>query len=179
MPEDRLEALADAALGGGEARPLGVGGIAEEGGIPRDRILLVEDGDRLEFDREKGWRTGKVPTGRVFIDGTREEVEEVLIRDRRHLSEDGIVTAVVVINKGSGEIESDPEIVSRGFVLEEEGESLLEQAADVVRRTVGDSTLEERGDVPVIHAKIQTDLKRFFRKRLGRRPMIIPVVIEI
>ncbi len=106
-------------------------------------------------------------------------MEEVLIRDRRHLSEDGIVTAVVVINKGSGEIESDPEIVSRGFVLEREGESLLEEAADVVRRTVGDSTLEERGDVPVIHAKIQTDLKRFFRKRLGRRPMIIPMVIEI
>jgi len=153
--------------------------LAGEGGIPPERILLVENGDRLEFNREKGWVAGKIPTGRVFIDGTREEVEEILIRDRRHLSEDGIVTAVVVINKGSGEIESEPEIVSRGFVLEEEGDGLLERAALVVRETVGGSTLEERGDVHVIHAKIQADLKRFFRKQLGRRPMIIPMVIEI
>jgi len=154
--------------------------LARDGGIPPERILLPEDGDLLEFSREKGWRSGKVGTGRVFIDGTREEVEEILIRDRRHLSEDGIVTAVVVINKGSGEVETEPEIVSRGFVLEEdEGDGILQRAADVVRATVAASTLEERGDVHVIHAKIQADLKRFFRKELGRRPMIIPIVIEI
>jgi ribonuclease J len=154
--------------------------LAEEGGIPKERILLVEDGDQVSLTREKGWRSGKVDTGRVFIDTTREEVEEVLIRDRRHLSEDGIVTAVVVINKGSGEIEREPEIVSRGFVLEEEeGDGILQRASDRVRQTVAASTLEERGDVHVIHAKIQADLKRFFRKEVGRRPMIIPMVIEI
>ena len=154
--------------------------LARDSGIPPERILLPEDGDLLEFNREKGWRSGKVPTGRVFIDGTREEVEEVLIRDRRHLSEDGIVTAVVVINKGSGEVETEPEIVSRGFVLEEEeGAGLLQRAAALVRETVAASTLEERGDVHVIHAKIQAELKRFFRKETGRRPMIIPMVIEI
>jgi ribonuclease J len=153
--------------------------LAQEAGIPPERILLVEDGDRVEIGREKARVTGKVPTGRVFIDGTREEVEEVLIRDRRHLSEDGIVTAVVVINRGTGEIESDPEIVSRGFVLEEAEDGLLERAAGVVRQTVASSTLEERGDEAVLHAKIQADLKRFFRKQLGRRPMIIPMVIEI
>jgi ribonuclease J len=143
---------------------------------------MVEDGDQITLTRERGWRSGKIATGRVFIDGTREEVEEVLIRDRRHLSEDGIVTAVVLINKGSGEIESEPEIVSRGFVLEEEeksGDGILQRASNVVRQTVDGSTLEERGDVHVIHAKIQADLKRFFRKELGRRPMIIPMVIEI
>ena len=153
--------------------------LAREGGIPPDRVLLVEDGDRVEMGRDRGRIVDKVPTGRVFIDGTREEVEEVLIRDRRHLSEDGIVTAVVVINKGSGEIESDPEIVSRGFVLEEAENGLLGRAADVVRVTVSSSTPEERSDTHVIHAKIQADLKRFFRKELGRRPMIIPMVIEI
>lgn len=153
--------------------------LAREGGIPPDRVLVVEDGDRVEMGRDRGRIVDKVPTGRVFIDGTREEVEEVLIRDRRHLSEDGIVTAVVVINKGSGEIESDPEIVSRGFVLEEAENGLLGRAADVVRVTVSSSTPEERSDTHVIHAKIQTDLKRFFRKELGRRPMIIPMVIEI
>ena len=106
-------------------------------------------------------------------------MEEVLIRDRRHLSEDGIVTAVVVINRATGEVETEPEIVSRGFVLEEEENQLLQRAADLVRSTVGSSTLEERGDTHVIHAKIQADLKRFFRKETGRRPMIIPMVIEI
>ena len=153
--------------------------LARSSGIPPERILLPEDGDLLEFTREKAWRSGKVGTGRVFIDGTREEVEEVLIRDRRHLSEDGIVTAVVVINKGSGEVETEPEIVSRGFVLEEEEGGILRRAADLVRETVAASTLEERGDVRVIQAKIQADLKRFFRKELGRRPMIIPMVVEI
>jgi ribonuclease J len=153
--------------------------LAREGGIPPERILLVEDGDHLEFTREKGWRSEKINTGRVFIDGTREEVEEVIIRDRRHLSEDGIVTAVVVINKGSGEIEKEPEIVSRGFVLEDEESGILQRAADIVRETVESSTMEERGDVHVIHAKLQGNLKRFFRKELGRRPMIIPMVIEI
>ncbi len=154
--------------------------LARDGGIPEERILMVEDGDQISFSRERAWRSGKISTGRVFIDGTREEVEEVLIRDRRHLSEDGIVTAVVVINKGSGEIEREPEIVSRGFVLEEtEGDGILQRAADLVRETVTASTLEERGDVRVIHAKIQADLKRFFRKEMGRRPMIIPMVIEI
>jgi ribonuclease J len=153
--------------------------LAEESGIPQERILLVEDGDHLVFGRERVSRGDRIPTGRVFIDTTLEEVEEVLIRDRRHLSEDGIVTAVVVINKGTGEVESDPEIVSRGFVLEEEENQLLQRAADVVRTTIVSSTLEERGDTHVIHAKIQTDLKRFFRKETGRRPMIIPMVIEI
>ena len=87
---------------------------------------------------------------------------------------------MVVINKGSGEIETEPEIVSRGFLLEEDGgDGILQRAADLVRQTVATSTLEERGDVHVIHAKIQADLKRFFRKELGRRPMIIPMVIEI
>ncbi|PYQ11593.1 MAG: ribonuclease J [Acidobacteria bacterium] len=153
--------------------------LAAESGIAAERVLLVEDGDRLEFGRGRVARGEKVPTGRVFIDTTLEEVEEVLIRDRRHLSEDGIVTAVVVINRATGEVETEPEIVSRGFVLEEEENQLLQRAADLVRSTVGSSTLEERGDTHVIHAKIQADLKRFFRKETGRRPMIIPMVIEI
>ncbi|HEV8376074.1 MAG TPA: ribonuclease J [Candidatus Polarisedimenticolia bacterium] len=153
--------------------------LAGESGIPQERIFLVEDGDRLVLSSDRVARGGRVSTGRVFIDTTLEEVEEVLIRDRRHLSEDGIVTAVLVINKATGEVESDPEIVSRGFVLEEEENHLLQRAGDVARSTVASSTLEERGDTHVIHAKIQADLKRFFRKETGRRPMIIPIVIEI
>ncbi|MCI0658923.1 MAG: ribonuclease J, partial [Acidobacteria bacterium] len=153
--------------------------LAEESGVAAERILLVEDGDRLVLGKDRVSRGERIPTGRVFIDTTLEEVEEVLIRDRRHLSEDGIVTAVVVINKATGEVESDPEIVSRGFVLEEEENHLLQRAADVVTATVGSSTLEERSDTHVIQAKIQTELKRFFRRETGRRPMIIPMVIEI
>jgi ribonuclease J len=154
--------------------------LAEESGIPAENIRVVENGDRLILGRDSARHAEKVPTGRVFIDTTLEEVEEVLIRDRRHLSEDGIVTAVVVINRGSGQIESDPELVSRGFVYEDAGDdSLMDRASGVVRQTVSASTPEERRDTHVVHAKIQADLKRFFRKEIGRRPMIIPLVIEI
>jgi ribonuclease J len=152
--------------------------LAERTGLSRDRILLAESGDVIELDDRSGRVTGKVRAGRVFIDGTLEEVDEILVRDRRHISEGGIVLAIVAIDKQSGSMEGDPEIVSRGFVYEGAQGDLLKEATGVVRRSVEAASPEERADRGVLKAMIQQDLKRFFRKKLDRRPMIIPAVVE-
>jgi ribonuclease J len=152
--------------------------LAERTGMPRERILLAETGDVIELEEKSGRIAGKVGVGRVFIDGTYEEVDQIVVRDRRHISEGGIVLAVVAIDKQSGAMDGDPEIVSRGFVFEGARGDLLREAGRVVRRTVEASTPEERADRGVIKALIQRDLKRYFRKSLDRRPMIIPAIIE-
>ena len=152
--------------------------LAEGTGMPRERILLAESGNVIELDSRHGRVTGNVRAGRVLIDGTFEEVDEIVVRDRRHISEGGIVLAVVAIDKQSGTLGSEPEIVSRGFIYEGKRGDLLKEASRIVRRSVEAATLEERADRGVIREMIQRDLKRFFRRRLDRRPMIIPAIIE-
>jgi ribonuclease J len=106
-----------------------------------------------------------------------EVVEDLVIRDRRHLSEDGFVLPIVVINKQTGKSEGLQEIISRGFVPE--GAGVLQEARGVVARTLETSTPEERGDWGVMQEKIRMDLKRFLSKQTQRRPLIMPVILEI
>ena len=152
--------------------------LAERTGLPRDRMLIAEDGEILELDERAVKRAGKVRAGRVLIDGSLDEVHEIVLRDRRHISEGGIVLAIVAIDAQSGEMEGDPEIVSRGFVLDEAGDGLIREAEGVVRKAVRAATPEERADRGVLKTMIQQELKRFFRRRLDKRPMIIPAVVE-
>jgi len=152
--------------------------LAASTGMPRERILLAESGDVVELDERGGRVSGKVPVGRVFLDGTLEEVDEIVVRDRRHISEGGIVLAVVAINRRTGDLVGEPEIVTRGFVDAEARGDLLSEAARVVRKSIGAATPEERADRGVVKALIQRDLKRYFRRSLDRRPMIIPAVVE-
>ena len=152
--------------------------LAERTGLDRRRILLAESGDVIELNGDGASITGKVRAGRVFIDGTLDEVDEIVVRDRRHISEGGIVLVVVAIDKQSGQMEGEPEILSRGFVIETERGDLLREANRAVRRAVEAATPEERADRGVLKAMIQQELKRFFRKRLDKRPMIIPAVVE-
>jgi ribonuclease J len=152
--------------------------LAESTGLPPDRILLAESGDVIELTRRQGRLSGRVSVGRVFIDGTLEEVDEIVVRDRRHISSGGVVLAIVAIDKQTGSLIGQPEIVSRGFVFEQTRAGLLREAAALVRATVLAASPEERADRGVIKMLIQRDLKRFFRKRLDRRPMIIPAIIE-
>jgi ribonuclease J len=152
--------------------------LAESTGLDRRRILLAESGDVIEIDGNAGQVVSKVRAGRVLIDGTLEEVDEIVVRDRRHISEGGIVLAVVAIDRQSGLMEGEPEIVSRGFVPDTGLGERLREATSVVRRAVEAATPEERADRGVLKAMIQQELKRFFRKTLDKRPMIIPVVVE-
>jgi len=146
---------------------------------PRPEILMAEDGDLLQFDEKGGRLEGKVPVGRVLIDGTLTgEVADEVLRDRRHLAEDGLVVPVVAINKQTGLLEGVPEIITRGFVMED-GQALLADGARVLAEVMEHSSLEERTDPGLIKEKLRVELRRFLRKRSGRRPFVLPVIMEI
>jgi ribonuclease J len=147
-----------------------------------EQTFILETGDTLEIDKMGARRGEKVTVGRVCIDsGSLDDVvEDLVIRDRRHLSEDGFVIPIIAINKHTGLSETLPEIVSRGFVsFEEEGSALLQEARQVVARTLETSTEEERTDWGVMKEKIRADLKRFLNKQTARRPLITPVILEV
>ncbi len=144
-----------------------------------DLALAIENGDILELAPDDARINGKVTAGRVCIDSgsTADVVEDLVIRDRRHLSEDGIVLPILTINKLSGKVEHLPEIVSRGFVGGDP--ELLEAARNVVTQTLENSSAEEKADYGVIKEKIRIDLKRYIQKNTSRRPLIMPVILEI
>ena len=106
-------------------------------------------------------------------------VEDLVIRDRRHLSEDGIVLPIIAINKLTGKVETPPEIVMRGFSASANDDGFLDQARQSVMNTLESSSDEERGDYGMIKEKIRQDLKRFIVKNTSRRPLIMPVILEI
>jgi ribonuclease J len=143
--------------------------------------FVLETGQTLLIDEEGARRGDNVPVGRVCIDsGSIDEVvEDMVIRDRRHLSEDGFLIPIIAIDKHSGRVEGTPEIVTRGFVSPEERADLLAAARDVVVRTIENSTSEERADWGVIQEKIRADLKRFLNKETQRRPLVLPVILEV
>ena len=142
--------------------------------------FLIETGDVLEFDERGARRGGRVAVGRICIDGgTLDEVEDVILNERRHISADGIVIPIIAINEHTGLLETDPEIVSRGFVPLEEARDLVESARAVILRTIEKSNTEEIGDWGVIKEKIRTALRRHFNEETGKRPMILPVVLEV
>jgi ribonuclease J len=141
----------------------------------------METGDRLEIDARGARKAGKVTVGRVCIDsGVFDEVVgETVIRDRRALAEDGIVVPILVINKHTGKVESVPELVTRGFTSDEGGSDILAGARQVVARTLESASLEEKTDWGVIKDKIRADLKRYISKQTQRRPLIMPVILEV
>ena len=143
-------------------------------------VLMAESGDILEFDELGARKAGKAPVGRICIDSNSmgDVVEDLVIRDRRHLSEDGIVLPIIAINKLTGEVESSPEIVMRGFSgMGENG--FLDEARQTVLNTLQSSSDEEKGDYGMIKEKIRQDLKRFIVKNTSRRPLIMPVILEV
>ena len=143
------------------------------------KVMLIESGDILEFDELGARKAGRVNVGRVCIDsGSRTDVvEDLVIKDRRHLSEDGIVLPIIAIHKLTGRVESSPEIVTRGFSPGEDG--FMGEARQVVMQTLNMSSSEEKADYGVIKEKIRTDLKRYISKQTQKRPLIMPVILEI
>jgi ribonuclease J len=153
--------------------------VVEMTGVVRDRIIVAETGDIIRFGPESAEIVGKAPVGRVLIDeGSLEEVEEVVIRDRRHISEDGIILLIIAINKQTGMLEIPPEVIFKGVAFIEE-ERLLGESKQMLAETIGNATVEERGDWTVIKEKIRKDLKKFFYKQTAKRPFILPVILEI
>ena len=154
--------------------------LAHQVGTVSGDILLLEDGQVLEFTKSGVTRREAVPTGRVCVDsGSLEEIEDIVIRDRKHLSEDGVVVAIIAIDKHSGRAEGLPELVSRGFLPADDGQGVLDSAREVVRKTIDGSNAEEKMDWSVIKEKIRVDLKRYLNKQTSKRPLILPVILEV
>jgi len=157
-----------------------VAGRVTAGVDPPVKVMLVENGDMLQFDETGAAVTGKAPAGRVLIDasGSGEVLDEVL-RDRRHLSEDGLLVPVVAINKQTGAIEGDPDIVSRGLAQNGGSADMVREGARLVADVIEGASIEERTDQGLIKEKIRVELRRFYKKRSGRRPLIVPVIMEV
>ena len=145
------------------------------------QVLLAQDGDIIQFDAHGARIADKAPTGRVLIDTTRVgEVGDEVLRDRRHLAGDGVVVAVVAISRHTGTITGVPELVARGFVVDAgEEESLFADAARVIGECIAAAKVEERTDQGLMTEKLRVELRRFFKKRSGRRPLVLPVLMEI
>ena len=152
--------------------------LAAATGIP-EKVLLLEDGDVLELDRDGAEEVGKITTGRVCIDNnsTADVVEDTVIRDRKQLGGDGLFLPIIAINKRTGQVEGLPEISTRGFAADDP--ELLRNARDIVARTLEQSSEEERRDYGVMKDKIRGDLKRFIQKNANRRPLIMPIILEL
>lgn len=154
--------------------------MAEDLSAVAREVFLLESGDVLEFDANGARRKERVKVGRVCIDvGTLDEVGEVILKERRHISEDGIVIPILAINEHTGKLETAPEIVSRGFVPLDEAQDLIESAREVIMKTIEKSNLEEVGDWGVIKEKIRIALRKHFDQETGKRPMVLPVILEV
>ncbi len=153
--------------------------LAEKTAVVQEKVIVAETGDVIRFGPAGAEVTGKAPVGRVLIDeGSLEEVEEVVIRDRRHISEDGIILPIIAINKQTGLMEIPPELIFRGVSFIEE-ERLQAESKQMLIATINNATVEERGDWTVIKDRIRKDLKKFFYKQTSKRPFILPVILEI
>ena len=149
--------------------------MAQQLGIPAKNIFVIESGQVLELDGNEGWLGEEVAGGYVFVDGLGVgDVGQVVLRDRQHLSRDGFLIAVVAVDEKTGELLAEPDIISRGFVYMREAEDLIEQAKEQVV-----IALENSSSPAVISTKIKDTLSEFLYEQTRRRPMILPMVIEV
>ncbi len=154
--------------------------LAMKVGIPEERCLIGTNGDLFSFYNETAFMEETVETGRVFVDGKGVgDVGEIVLKDRRHLAEDGMVLVIIGLNKSTGELIYGPEIVSRGFVFEDESQAYLQTAKDMVREAVQELSLEFLSDREELRQIVRQTLKRFFKKSIERRPMVLPVILEM
>jgi ribonuclease J len=166
----------------GEYRMLAQHGrLAVQAGLPGERVLVAEDGEVLVFDAQRARKEGRAEAGRVLLDRSGlEGVEDTVLRDRRHLSADGIVVPVVVLDKNTGGLGGPPEIVTRGFVdVDGRNGGLMDEAARMVQQSVDARPAGERHDPSLLRERLRADLRRLFKRRTQRRPMVIPVVMEV
>lgn len=154
--------------------------LAEEVGIPRERIFLAEDGDILELTPSSGRFAGKIQAGRTFVDG--KGVGDVgceVLRDRQRLAQEGLVLVVLGFEKGTGKLVAGPEVVSRGFAYGNGAEDLLQDVGRLIQAVLEGLSPEERTERHLIERRIRDALRRFFQKAIERRPMILPVIVQV
>ena len=154
--------------------------IAEELGIPKDHIFMMQSGEVLEMDEEKAQITGKVPVGAILVDGLGVgDVGNVVLRDRQHLAEDGILIVVLALDSYSDQLVSGPDIVSRGFVYVKESDALLDEARLLVNEAVQGCLGRGKTDWGRLKSTIKDVLSDFVWRKTKRRPMILPIIMEV
>lgn len=155
-------------------------GLAVEMGVPKDNVFLISSGDVLALSEDRGRKMGRVPAQGIFVDGLGVgDVGNIVLRDRQHLSQNGLLIVVVALEKHSNELISGPDIVSRGFVYVREAETLMEEAKDVVRDALSECLDRKVSDWGKLKNTIKDNLGEFVWKRTKRNPMILPVIIEV
>ena len=154
--------------------------LAESVGIDPDNIFVAENGHVLEFSGKRGAISGRVTAGRVLVDGLGVgDVGNIVLRDRKHLSQDGIFIIVITVSKETGTIIAGPDIVSRGFVYMKESEELLEETKERLRSLLKQCEGEEISEWSGIKSNVREVVGKFLYERTRRRPMILPIVMEV
>ena len=154
--------------------------LAETLGISKDNIFILEDGDVLELNEDAAVKKEKIQAGRVFVDGkVIGDVGNIVLRDRMRLGTDGIIVVFVGIEKMTGKVVTGPDIVTRGFVFEEESQELIEEMKRVVSDLLGQLEQELMADWVLVKTKVRNTLKKSLIKKMDRKPMIIPIIIEL
>jgi ribonuclease J len=154
--------------------------LAAAAGFPADDVLVAEDGDVWSLSDTGARKETRVAAGRTLLDRNGgAEIEEVVVRDRRHLSAQGVVVPIVVVDRQTGKLESAPEIVTRGVVEELEAAEIAEEAGRLLADTIDARPAEERLDLEATRERVRRELRRFLRRRAQRRPVVIPVVMEV
>jgi ribonuclease J len=154
--------------------------LAKNLGIPKENIFILQNGDVLDITQEGASRNGRINSGRIFIDGKGVgDVEDMVLRDRRRLAHDGIVLILLAIEKLTGNIVSGPDIISRGFVFEDASQEIINDVRELVINTLEKLDKEILTDASLIQAKLRSVLKKYLMNTMGRRPMIMPIIIEV
>jgi ribonuclease J len=154
--------------------------LAAGAGFPADAVLVAEDGDVLAVSDGGARKEAAVAAGRILLDRvSNAEVDDVVVRDRRRLSAQGVVVPIVVVNRLTGRLESEPEIVTRGVADADEAAELTAEAGRVLTETIDGRPEEERLDLELTRERIRRELQQFLRRRTQRRPLVIPVVMEV
>ena len=154
--------------------------LAEKVGVKKGNIVLAEDGDVVEVTEDSISVRERVESGKVFVDGKGVgDVRDMVLKDRKHLSQDGLVIAILALNEKTGEIIYGPDIITRGVVFEEESAELLENARNIVIGVLGNINVEAKTDWLEVKEELRRALRRYFNKTLERRPVILPLIVEI
>jgi len=154
--------------------------LAEQVGLSKDRILLCEIGDVIEITRKGVNKAGRVPSGQVLVDGLGVgDVGNIVLRDRRQLAQDGILIVVITIDKQTGAVIAGPDIISRGFVYMRESEKLIDEARDEVKRILKICEAENVTEWGVLKGSVKDGLTQLLYQKTKRRPMIMPIIMEV
>ena len=153
--------------------------LAQERGVSRKNVVITEIGRPVRIGENSARLGNSVPAGRLLVDGLGiGDVGNVVLRDRKHLSQDGLIIVVMAINRDDQRLVSGPDIISRGFIYVRENEDIIENTRDVVRQILSQSSLAGE-DWPALKNRIKDELHRFIFEKIKRNPMILPIILDV